>query len=370
MAFDRYEIEVDTLRAWLEAGRKVEVIDVRPRADYEAWHIPGSRNVDAYQSLQTNDPGSLADYKAREDTPVVAVCFVGQTSQIAAYFLRTRGIPALSLAGGMQAWGLAWNTAEVPLKRSKARVIQVRRTGKGCLSYLVGSTGEAIAIDASVDPQVYLDLAARQGWRLTGVLDSHIHADHLSRSRELAKAADGEYFLPRQERVAFAHRGLDAGEVIRIGEAQLEAIHTPGHTYESMSFLLDDEALFTGDTLFLDSVGRPDLKADQNGTERRARALFKTLQQLLALDPGTLILPGHTGRPAPFDRIPLAAPLNTVIENVPALGASEEAFIDWILGRIPPTPSNYETIVRLNEAGILPGRDSARLEAGANRCAI
>jgi glyoxylase-like metal-dependent hydrolase (beta-lactamase superfamily II) len=370
MAFDRYEIDMETLREWLESGRKVEVIDVRPQADYEAWHIPGSRNVDAYHSLQANDPGLLSEFEVRENTTVVAVCFVGQTSQVAAHYLRSRGLPALSLAGGMQAWGLAWNTAEVPMKRSQARVIQVRRTGKGCLSYLVGSAGEAIAIDASVDPQVYLDLAASHGWRFTGVLDSHIHADHLSRSRELAEAPGIDYFLPRQDRAVFGYRGLEPGEEIRIGQARLRALHTPGHTNESMSFLLDDEALFTGDTLFLDSVGRPDLKADQSETERRARALFQTLQKLLALDSGTLILPGHTGRPAPFDRIPLAAPLKAVVENVPVLGWSEEAFIDWILGRIPPTPPNYETIIRLNEAGILPGRDSARLEAGANRCAI
>ena len=97
---------------------------------------------------------------------------------------------AYSLEGGMKAWSLAWNTAEVPVQAGTVRVLQVRRTGKGCLSYLIGAGTEAVVIDASLDPQVYLGLAAGYGWRITAVLETHIHADHLSRSRQLAVLAD------------------------------------------------------------------------------------------------------------------------------------------------------------------------------------
>jgi len=364
------EITIYKLREWLESGKKVEILDIRPQADYQAWHIPGSRNLDVYHALHAGRPGSLAEYEAPAETPVVAVCFVGQTSRAAVGYLRSRGIPALSLAGGMQAWSLAWNTAEVPLPDGSARVLQVRRTGKGCLSYLVGSAGEALVIDPSVDPQVYLDLAGEQGWRITHVLETHIHADHLSRARVLAERAGARLFLPEQERTSYDHEAICPGETLTVGEVRIQALATPGHTFESLSYYLDEKALFTGDTLFLDSVGRPDLKADPQEAVERSHALWRSLQALTALPPETLVLPCHTGKPVPFDRTPLAATLQEAVARIPAMAFGEDEFVGWVLGRIPPQPSNYEFIVRLNEAGVFSPGAAEQFEAGANHCAI
>jgi glyoxylase-like metal-dependent hydrolase (beta-lactamase superfamily II) len=364
------EIDSLTLQSWLENGQPVEVIDIRPRVDYEAWHVPGSLNVDAYQAIYANSPGPLADYAPPDDRPVVAVCYVGQTSRIAAKYLQSRGIRAVSLTGGMQAWSLSWNVAEVKLPGGAASILQVRRTGKGCLSYLVFSGREALVIDPSLDPHHYAQLAEARESRIVHVVDTHIHADHLSRSRALAELTGARYSLPRQDRAQFDHDVLQAGDVIGVGTSRLEVIHSPGHTFESVSLLLDKAALFTGDTLFLDSIGRPDLKAGREETAARARALHQTLQRLAALDPEVLVLPCHTGRPVPFDHVPVAGPLKDVREKIEALHMPEDQFVSWILGRIPPNPPNYETIVRLNERGILPELDPTMLEAGANQCAI
>ncbi len=363
------EIDTDTLQSWLEEGQVAEVIDVRRRADFAAWHIPGSRHVAAYEAIQNRLPGPLADYQAPDGGRVVAVCYVGQTSLAAARYLRSRGIKALSLTGGMEGWSLAWNTADVTT-RNGAQVVQFRRTGKGCLSYLVASGGEAAVIDPSLDPDHYLALSARRGWRITRVLDTHVHADHLTRGPRLASKAGAAYYLPANDRVAAGFYPLQDGDVIALGQARLKAIRTPGHTFEAMSFLLDGETLFSGDTLFLDSVGRPDLKADRSESEARARALYRTLQALRTLDPGTQILPGHTSQPVPFDRVPLAAPLARVMAQItaPDLGAAD--FVAWILGRLPPNPPHYEAIVRLNERGVWPASDVIGLEAGPNRCAV
>ena len=168
----------------------------------------------------------------------------------------------------MRAWSLAWNAAEVPLTGTRARVIQVRRTGKGCLSYIVGSEGEAAAIDPSVDPEVYMRIAERNGWRITKVLDTHVHADHLSRSLPLARMTGAVVFFPDQTRVSYPFQALRDGDEIRIGDATLVALHTPGHSWESTCYLLDDRALFTGDTLFLAGVGRPDLEAAPEESRR------------------------------------------------------------------------------------------------------
>lgn len=363
-------INVETLRTWLEEGRPVTVLDIRPVHEREEWSIPGSMHIDAYNALKANDPKALAGVELPGDLPVVAVCAAGKTSLVAAQQLQTRGIEALSLEGGMKAWSLAWNIAELSLPDSQVRIIQVRRTGKGCLSYLIGTGNTAVVIDASLDPQVYLDLARHYGWQIERVLDTHIHADHLSRSRQLAQMSGATLFLPPQTRVSFPFTSIFDGDTFEIGPSVLTALRTPGHTSESTCYLLDKHVLFTGDTLFPTGVGRPDLAADANEARRRASDLYTSLQNLLALPPDTIVLPGHTSTPVAFDSDPIASTLAGIKEQVEVIHATREVFMQQILGRIPPTPPNYERIVRLNEEGVLPERDVTELEAGANRCAI
>jgi glyoxylase-like metal-dependent hydrolase (beta-lactamase superfamily II) len=363
-------VSVEELRDQLERGDPVSVLDVRPANERAEWSIPGSIHVDAYRALWKGDPNALADVELPVSTPVVAVCAAGRTSLIAAEQLSKVGYTALSLEGGMKAWSQAWNTAQVPLQKSRARVIQVRRTGKGCLSYIIGSSGEAIVIDASLDPQVYIKLANSHRWKIRQVLDTHIHADHLSRSKALAEATGARLFLPEQRRVSYDFTPLQDGAEVRVGKARLRVLHTPGHTFESASYLLDSEALFTGDTLFLTSIGRPDLEAIAGEAGIRARALYHSLRKLLALPQEILVLPGHASEPVPFDGQPICAPLLDVKQHIDILDLAEDAFIEAVLSRIPPTPPNHHRIVELNEAGVLPQSELTDLEAGANRCAI
>lgn len=367
---NRQTISVEVLRDMLEQGKPVTILDVRPAAERIEWAIPGSTHVDAYAALQANDPTVLADVDLPDEGPVVAVCGAGKTSLVAAEQLQARGVPALSLEGGMKAWSLAWNTAEVPLGDEQVRVIQVRRTGKGCLSYLVGSGGEAAVIDAALDPAIYLELAKSHHWRITHVLDTHVHADHLSRGRQLANVSGAIYSLPETERVSFPLTSVYEGDVIPIGTARLKVLHTPGHTPESATYLLDNQALFTGDTLFLNAVGRPDLEASAGETQQRARQLYGSLQRLLTLPAETLILPGHTSEPVAFDGRAIAAGLGEVRQQTKLLSLPEETFVQQLLARIPPTPPNHQRIVTFNEAGLWPEENPVELEAGANRCAI
>jgi glyoxylase-like metal-dependent hydrolase (beta-lactamase superfamily II) len=367
---DSETITVEMLRDLLEEQRPLTILDVRPAAEHREWSIPGSLHVDAYAALAANDTAALAGVDLPDDRPVITVCAAGRTSLVAAAQLRTRGLRALSLSGGMTAWSLAWNTAELPLSPGGARVIQVRRTGKGCLSYLVGLSGEAAVIDASLAPGLYLDLAQRYGWQIKHVLDTHVHADHLSRGPKLAAASGAAYYVPETNRLWFRATAVREGDVLMLAGSRLEVLHTPGHTPESASYLLDDQMLFTGDTLFLAAVGRPDLEASAVETEQRAQQLFHSLQRLLALPPDTLILPGHSSEPTPFDGQPLAASLQQVREQTRFLALPEEAFVQQLLARIPATPPNHERIVDLNEKGEWPLRKPVYLEAGANRCAI
>jgi glyoxylase-like metal-dependent hydrolase (beta-lactamase superfamily II) len=361
---------VAALRALLDAGEPVVVLDVRRDEDRAEWAIPGSIHTNAYDALKAGDPAALRRFKAPAGVPVVTVCAAGQTSLTAADQLRARGIEARSLTGGMKAWSLAWNAAEVRLPTTDARVIQLRRTGKGCLSYLIGSGTEAAVIDPSLDPNVYIDLAAEQGWAITKILETHLHADHLMRSRLLAELTAAALHLPVTDRVAFSFSPLHDGEMVTVGVATLRAIGTPGHTPESTSYLLNGEVLFTGDTLFLTGVGRPDLEADREEARHRAHHLYSSLQRLLDLPAATVVLPGHTSEPVAFDRKPLLATLAAVREQTRLLNVDEAVFVEELLARIPATPPNHHQIVALNEAGQWPGGDPTDLEAGANRCAV
>lgn len=364
------QVDVDTLRTWLDEHRPVTVLDIRPEDERAQWAIPGSIHVDAYESVRNGEPGPLATVALPADRPVVAVCGAGRTSLAAAEMLSARGLDARSLTGGMKAWSLSWNTADVPLAAETTRVVQVRRTGKGCLSYVAGSGDEAVVIDPSLPNEVYLDIARRHGWRIRHVLDTHVHADHLSRARSLSAAAGAILRLPAQRRVHFPFTAVADGDRIGFGEAVLSARRTPGHTDESTSFLLNGEAVFTGDTLFTNGVGRPDLKADVEGARLRAKALFASLTWLRSLGPDVLVLPGHAGEPVAFGPEAEAAHLRDIDGWLSEWLVSEPAFVDRLVSRLPPTPPNYTRIVELNEQGELPAGDPTDLEAGANHCAV
>jgi glyoxylase-like metal-dependent hydrolase (beta-lactamase superfamily II) len=364
------QVEALTLRDWLEAHEPVTVVDIRTDDDYAQWAIPGSLHVDAYEALRNGQPGALADLPLPSDRPVVTVCNAGKVSQTAADVLATRGFDARSLAGGMKAWSLAWNAADVRLADPSVHVIQVRRTGKGCLSYIVESDGEAAVIDPSVAPDVYLSAARRHGWSIQHVMDTHIHADHVSRAGELARQAGAVLRLPPQDRVRFAFSPIADGESIRVGRATLRALSTPGHTAESTSYVLNEVAVFTGDTLFTNGVGRPDLHADPDAARRRARTLFASLTRLRQLPSELLVLPAHTSEPIAFDGRAVAARLDEVATWLSGWVVSESAFVERLTSNLPPTPPNFVRIVELNEAGEFPTGDPTDLEAGANRCAV
>jgi len=363
-------IDADRLRRQLDSGEPVTVLDIRPAAERAEWSIPGSVHVDAYCDLWAGRPETLDRATLPRGVPVVTVCAAGNTSKLAAEYLIGRGYDVRSLAGGMKAWSTAWNLALVPGPAGSSTVLQVRRTGKGCLSYLIGSGAEAAVLDACLDPGVYVELARERGWTLTRVLETHVHADHVSRGRALAERTGASLHVPEQQRARYPFIPVRDGDSIPFGATRLVALRTPGHTQESTCYELEGWALLSGDTLFLNAVGRPDLEAGSVLARDFAHTLHRSLARLVALSPELLVLPGHTSQPVPFDGVPIAAPLGEVTPRIELLALGEEAFVDAVLARLSDTPPNYGKILELNESGTLPAGDLAELEAGANRCAV
>lgn len=361
-------INTETLRDWLETEKEVSIIDIRPIQERAEWYIPQSIHISAYDKLKANDKSAFQGLHLEKNIPVVVICAGGKTSLIGTEILQNQGFDAYSLEGGMRGWSLSWNTAKITF--SNFEIIQLRRTGKGCLSYIIVSNNEAIIVDASLSVDVYEQILEQQNLTLKYVIETHIHADHISRSKQLADNNNVPLFLPYPNKVAFDFEPINNNTIFELGDIKIKAIKTPGHTLESTTFLIDEKVLLSGDTLFTNGVGRPDLKANNDEALEKAKKLYQSLQTLLSLEDSVIVLPSHTSQPVDFDNKPIQTTISFVKNNVAMLQLDEKDFTDTILQRIPPTPTNYLSIVELNLKGDFSDVNPIDLEAGANRCAI
>ena len=366
---DDKKISTQELQDMLNGKQEVFILDVRPTDQREEWRIAESTHIDAYKRLNSGDNSVLDEISIPDNVPVVTVCAAGRTSLIAAEALREKGIKAYSLDGGMKAWNYAWNKAEINFP-SALKIIQVRRPAKGVLSYVIGSKDEAIVVDAALDPEVYLQLAKENGWTIKYVTDTHIHADYVSRTRELASVSGAQHILIDKATVDYSFTPVTDRAVIGVGNSKLQFLHTPGHTLESMTVKVDDVAIITGDTLFIDGVGRPDLKANQEEAISKSKQLHHSLRRLFSLPASLLVLPAHTSHPVRFDDRLIGETLAMVKNKLDLMKLSEEEFVRYTLARIPPMPPNYLTIATLNKKGSYEGHKLSDLEAGGNHCAI
>src|SRR6266508_3804426 len=169
----------------------------------------------------------------------------------------------------------------------------------GCLahaSYLVGSEGVAAVIDPQRDVDIYLEAAAQKGLRIEHIVETHLHADFVSGHRELAERTGARIYLGEGSGATFPHTAVKEGDSIRFGRCLLEFLQTPGHTIESMSIRMTDlggpdrpQAVFTGDTLFVGDVGRPDRSANHT-PQQLAALLYRSLhEKLLTLPDDTKV---------------------------------------------------------------------------------
>ncbi len=361
-------ITVRELQEKFDKQENVFILDVRPEDQRKEWQIANSVHVDAYKLLNDGDDTALDIVDLPHDCMIVTVCAAGRTSLLASKLLQRKGVQAYSLDGGMKAWNYAWNIARLTVEGVK--VIQVRRAAKGVLSYVVGSKNEAIVIDAALDPNVYQAIAEDNGWKIKFVTDTHVHADYVSRTRDLGRAAGAKHLMIDKAKLEFNYVGVANGEVIKFGDVELEVVHTPGHTWESTTFKLGDSVIFTGDTVFTDGIGRPDLKAGAAEGIEKAKVLYKSLKHLLSLNGDMLVLPAHTSNSIAFDGKLIGEPIKTVKSRISLIELSEPEFVDYTASRLPPTPPNYLTIAAINRAGTYDGQVLADLEAGGNHCAI
>jgi glyoxylase-like metal-dependent hydrolase (beta-lactamase superfamily II) len=230
-------------------------------------------------------------------------------------------------------------------------------------SYLVGC--EAARACAVVDPErdvePYLRAAAEKGMRITHVFETHLHADFVSGHRELAHRTGARIAVPKKAGVAYEHLPLSEGDTLDVGSVRLGVLETPGHTPESACFWVADTSrspepwlVFTGDTLFVGDVGRPDLLGSERASEL-AGALYDSLQEkVLRLPEGTEVYPAHGAGSLCGKGI--AAKLSSTIGfekrfNLAFAGRSREDFVAAILAALPPAPPYFQRAAALNREG-------------------
>ena len=241
-------------------------------------------------------------------------------------------------------------------------------------SYLIGCavTGEALVVDANRDADQYIAAARAGGVRITHVTETHIHADYVSGTRELATRAGAKMYLSGEGGPDWKYAFADAdtvllrdGDTFRVGNIVIEAVHTPGHTPEHLSFLVTDTAaadkpigILTGDFVFVGDVGRPDLlekAAKMEGTmEAGARVLFQSLQKFKRYEDYLQVLPGHGAGSACGKGIS-AVPGSTVgyekMFNWALSIDDEDAFVDAVLAGQPEPPVYFAEMKRINRDG-------------------
>ncbi|WP_440008394.1 MBL fold metallo-hydrolase [Halomicrococcus sp. SG-WS-1] len=362
----------DELSAHLQADEDdVLVLDIRHQEDYDDWHIPDSVNVDVYDEL-ADEPETAKD--ALEDLPdereIVTVCAAGVVSQTATDVLREMGYDAATLTDGMNGWSRVHRSAPVQTGLD-GTLVQVARPGKGCLSHVLISDGDAAVFDPSHYLDEYEAILDDHDAELVAVFDTHAHADHVSGGAELAERHDVPYYLHPEDALAIDATPVEDGETIEIGTVDVDVIHTPGHSEGSVSFDVDGEALVTGDTLFHESVGRVELGVEagieESDVEGNAATLYESLQRLLDRADDAVVLPAHDpGSPEP----PVTATLGAVEEQNQDLGRDREEFVETLASDVPDHPPNFERVKRTNVGQeSVPDEELSELELGPNRCA-
>ncbi len=356
-------------------GRVTEILDVRNHDEFAASQVEGphpvsTRNVPVYTVME-----ELEEQAGQTLDDAVVICGQGNGSALVAEEFAELGKRTRSLEGGTDAWNRLLVPFEITGLPGAVRVWQFQRPAKACLSYVVGVPGErCLIVDPTRQPQPYLDLAREHGMTVTHVVDTHVHADHISGGPALAAELGVDYHLPPEDCagvVPFQNSPLSDGDVLDLGAAEVRvmSMHLPGHTPGTIALLVSDVVLLVGDTIFVRGLGRPDLTGQ---AEDLARDLFRSVhERLRPLDPQTVIAPAHwsTSEEIHDDGLVITT-LEDVFTATLLNEKAIEKFVEEIVGSLPAAPDFYDTIRLVNAGMVSPPEDEVDvLDVGRNQCA-
>lgn len=352
------------------------ILDVRNQSDFNDWKIEGENfdylNIPYFELL---DGVEEILEKLPKDKDILGVCAKEGSSVMVADMLSEAGLTVSYLKGGMKAWSEHLEPVKVGDLKDGGEIYQFVRIGKGCLSYMVVSNGEAAIIDATRMTDIFLEFASNKGAKITHVFDTHLHADHISGGRKIAQRTNATYWLPPKDatEVTFEYAALEGGQDVTIGNTtiNIHALYSPGHTIGSTSFVIDEKYLLSGDILFIDSIGRPDLAGlAQDWVGDLRETLYNRYREL---SDDLVVLPAHF---MIIDELnedgSVSEKLGTLFAKNHGLNIADEAeFRKMVTENLPPQPNAYQEIRETNMGKISPDEEKQReMEIGPNRCAV
>lgn len=378
---DTLEISAEELAARIEMGEVLQVMDVRAPERVARGRldlIPQDR----YQNIRGSELIHIHDLSVtgmNPDLPAVVVCGHGKDSKVLAFHLGRLGVAARSLAGGMADWMRFTVPRPLDPPEGVDELIQFDRIGRGCLGYLLISDGEAVAVDPPLHFPGFERALENAGAKLVGVADTHAHADYVSGAALLARNHGVPYYLHPDDAV-YPYDGtpgkmdfqpLADGDRIEVGQTALEVMHTPGHTEGSVTYLVEDRVAFTGDFLFVESIGRPDL--GEREREWGTRLWDSVVRAVRSWPDGMAIYPGHyaTQLERRMGRA-VGTSFGQLLRHHRILQIQDpEVFLWTILEEKAPLPDAYRRIKALN-LGLAPivEEEVEDLEMGRNECAL
>jgi glyoxylase-like metal-dependent hydrolase (beta-lactamase superfamily II) len=355
------------------------IIDVRNESEFNDWRIEGPTvtviNKPYFEMIDGIDP-ILDKLPENKDQQILVVCAKEGSSEFIGEMVVDAGYKdVMFMEGGMKSWSEYLRPVKIGNLSGGGSLYQFVRIGKGCLSYLIESGGEAVIVDSARSIDVYEAFAAGKGITIKHVVDTHLHADHISGGRALKEKTGATYWLPPQDadEAAFDYEPLTENSQISIGDGSVEIqpIYTPGHTIGSTSIIVDNQYLLSGDILFVASIGRPDLAGKAGDW---ADDLRETLYQRYEELPSQLtVLPAHFGQPSELNKDgSVHAKLGKLYQENAGLKIEDEtAFKKQVSENLPPQPNSYQDIRETNMGKKAPDEEEqSEMEIGPNRCAI
>lgn len=358
-------------------NESIFILDVRNESDFQDWKIEG-KHVQAMNTpyFDLIDGVEAILDQVPDDKEILVVCAKEGSSKFVGEQLIEQGKQKVSyLVGGMKSWSEHLEPVKVGDLKDGGEIYQFIRVGKGCLSYMVISNGEAAVIDGVRMTEVFENFAKDKNVTIKHTLDTHLHADHISGGRQLAEKTGGTYWLPPKDadEVVFHYEKLEEGNRIVVGDTEIhiQPIYSPGHTIGSTSLIVDNQFLLSGDILFVKSIGRPDLagKAEDWVTDLRT-TLYERYKQL---SEDLIVLPAHFGQVTELgEGGQVSARLGDLYKVNQGLNIHDEStFRRTVTENLPPQPNAYQDIRLTNMGKITPTDEEQRdMEIGPNRCAV
>lgn len=369
----------ETLYSWIEADEPYLYLDVRNETDFTRFHVEGPHDIKLLNLPYFDFLEAPEETMAKLDAtrPIKVICAKEGSAKFIAEWLEEFGFEDVAwLEKGIIAWGNVLIAKELPTPRDY-QLWQFNRPGKASCSYGLAYQGELMLFDVSKNTEFYKRFAEQRGLNITYIFETHLQADYISGGPKLAGEVNATYMAHEHD---FGASQVDFspiidGETVHFSHENGPSVlctHSPGHTPGSTTYVIDNSFMVTGDTVFIVSVGRPDLGKK---VVEWASQLYQTLKtRICVLPDDLLVLPGHytdwhTEANDEFLILNDFGTVKSINESIYGIDNPQE-FVAWVEENMRPQPEEYNTIRLVNSQLIEVDEVMAEeLDLGKNQCA-